>query len=109
MSIVFSIAEEFSPFPGGRKEKDGANSGEACRRMLLERYHKAREQDQDLFVVLDGAAGYSASFLDEVFGGSVRLVGEYKKDFFKRIKPKANSDQFSPYQKLAYKYMKESM
>lgn len=68
---TLSIAEDFSPFPAGRFRTDGPYPGEAFREHLV----KALAENQRVTVQLDGTAGYGSSFLEEAFGGLVRLEG----------------------------------
>jgi hypothetical protein len=71
--MVLSIAQDFSPFPGGRYRADGPYSGERFRdEFLLPALVHAEETGSVVVVKLDGAAGYSSSFLEEVFGGLIR-------------------------------------
>lgn len=69
-TTTISFANEFSAFPAGRYRNDGPFPGEAFRDDLLE----PRLREFDLVSVdLDGAMGYGSSFLEEAFGGLVRL------------------------------------
>ncbi|MBX3480069.1 MAG: STAS-like domain-containing protein [Caulobacter sp.] len=61
---------KFSRFPFGRLPSHGPNSGERFREELL--MPAIRDEDR-VVVVLDGANGLSPSFLEEAFGGLVRL------------------------------------
>ncbi len=60
----FSIAEDFSRCPAGRKKTDGPHSGEALREILVEKL-----KDGPLTVDLSGTLGFGSSFLEEAFGG----------------------------------------
>ena len=64
--------KRFSEFPGPRKESIGPNSGERFRDEVL--YKAIQEFPNETFRIhLDGTAGYGSSFLEEAFGGLVRL------------------------------------
>lgn len=67
---VISIANEFSPYPVGRYVTDGPNSGERFREEFLAPALKA---GQSLVIDMDGVLGYGSSFLEEAFGGLVRV------------------------------------
>lgn len=67
--VTIKIAEEFSRYPAGRHMTDGPFSGEYFRKKFLE---PALNNDA-VVVVMDGARGYGSSFLEEAFGGLVRL------------------------------------
>lgn len=64
-----SIANDFTPFPGGRYKKHGSGSGEEFRETLLIPALRSRTP---VLVNIDGAAGYPSSFLEEAFGGLIR-------------------------------------
>lgn len=65
-SIVFTVADDFSRRPGGRKKANGHFSGEEFRESVALRL--LNEYDRVVFD-LTGSAGYSSGFLDEAFGG----------------------------------------
>lgn len=67
----FSIAKEFSVFPGPRKKRQGADSGEGLGEVLAKRL---RASPGRFRIILDGTVGIGSSFLDEAFGG---LVSEH--------------------------------
>lgn len=74
--LSISVAQDFSRFPAGRYQTDGPNSGERFREELL----APSLRTADLVTVkLDGTRGYGSSFLEEAFGGLVRL-GYFKAD-----------------------------
>jgi hypothetical protein len=72
---TFSIARQFNPHPGGRLRKTGPGSGEAFREDHLVRLLASPEPIE---LDLDGTSGFPSSFLDEAFGGLVRIG--YSKD-----------------------------
>ena len=80
---IINIAKEFSPFPAGRFESDGPNSGELFREKIL---YPALQEAETLEIVLDGGEGYGSSFLDEAFGGLVRAKGMLPDELLARIK-----------------------
>lgn len=65
-----SIASDFTKFPAGRFKDDGPYSGELFREKYLA---PALSMNETVVVELDGARGYGSSFLEEAFGGLVRL------------------------------------
>jgi hypothetical protein len=67
---TISIANDFTKFPAGRFKDDGPYSGELFRERFLA---PALSTDEQLVIDLDGARGYGSSFLEEAFGGLVRL------------------------------------
>ena len=68
--ITVTVAKDFSRHPAGRFLKDGPYNGELFRKRFLEPH--IREQDR-IVIFLDGTRGYGSSFLEEAFGGLVRL------------------------------------
>ena len=65
-----AIAEAFSPYPAGRYLEDGKYNGTAFRR---EHLVPALREFDIVDVVFDGVAGFGSSFLEEAFGGLVRV------------------------------------
>lgn len=71
--MSFVKITDFSPFPAGRYVTDGPYSGQAFRDNVL----IPQLTENDLVQVdLNGAFGFGSSFLEEAFGGLVR-VGKF--------------------------------
>ena len=64
------IAEDYTPYLGGRLKRDGPGSGEEFRDNYL---LPALREGLSVKVILDGAYGYPISFLEEAFGGLIRV------------------------------------
>ena len=82
-TTTINVAREFSRFPGGRFFTDGQFSGQRFREELLEPVLRNHPNVQ-VTVELDGTLGFGSSFLEEAFGGLVRLSGfnaSYLKNF----------------------------
>jgi len=86
--IQVNVAKDFSRFPAGRYRNDGPYSGEAFRDLMVN--HLKNEQET-LTIELDGALGYGSSFLEEAFGGLVRL-GYQTADLLRRITLRSADD-----------------
>lgn len=70
MIETFNVAKEFSRFPAGRFETDGEYSGEALRKILVDKIDSILFGEADGFVIeLDGVMGYSSTFLSSCFTG----------------------------------------
>lgn len=69
--IKISVAKDFSDSPGGRIPKEGPNSGQEFRTDFL--IPALTQSDAEIFIDLDGTDGYGSSFLEESFGGLIRL------------------------------------
>lgn len=67
-----NIARDFSKYPAGRNISDGPYSGEKFRKDILIPILKAEKTTKINF---DGARGYGSSFLEEAFGGLIRIEG----------------------------------
>lgn len=73
---IINIKKQFSATPGPRYIKEGRFSGEEFRKSLLYPFmQEAIENDFMVEVQLDGTAGYATSFLEESFGGLIRVNG----------------------------------
>jgi hypothetical protein len=84
----FSLAAEFSAYPAGRFQSDGPFSGEAFRNILA----KMLTEFSSVEVDLDDTLGYGSSFLEEAFGGLIRVSG-YTYETLKPILSFKSSDK----------------
>lgn len=103
-SLVIRLANEFTSRPGGRYRGDGDFSGEEFRDAIL---IPALQTGKIVYVVLDGAEGYSGAFLEEAFGGLIRAGFSlaYLRDHFHV----ANENPlYTPYKMLADIYIQEA-
>ena len=72
--ITISIAKDFSRIPGARFPQEGDHSGQEFRtQILLPKLREAISCKDKLCVILDGTAGLGTSFLEEAFGGLIRV------------------------------------
>ncbi len=72
--ILIKISKDFCPTPGPRYIHEGKNSGELFRQnVLFPKVNEALEKNIPFEVNLDGTAGYGTSFLEESFGGLIRI------------------------------------
>ena len=78
---TINVARDFSRFPGGRYRTDGPFSGQEFRDDILV---PALATNEHVAVEIDGVAGLPVSFLEEAFGGLVRL-GFSKDELFDRL------------------------
>ncbi len=70
------VAIEFTECPGGRLRENGPFSGQEFRDGFLIPHVEALKDGEKLIVDLDGGDGYGESFLEEAFGGLVRIKGK---------------------------------
>lgn len=71
-TCTYSIAQEFTRFPGGRLRIHGPFSGEEFRDDVL---LPLLDRCEHVTINLSGANGYGASFLDESFGELGKKLG----------------------------------
>ena len=87
---AINIATEFFVAPAGRFPVDGDNNGERFRTDFLV---PAFRDGAHVFVDMDGSEGYGSSFLEEAFGGLVRLCGFTASDLHQRLTLKSEEDE----------------
>jgi len=68
--MTINIANDFSIKPLGRYYTDGQSSGERFREEFLV---PAFRNSDKVTVIFDGVEGFGSSFLEEAFGGLVRV------------------------------------
>lgn len=86
------ISTDFSDTPGGRLKKEGAFSGESFREtILLPAYNESTEK---LIINFDNCFGFATSFLEEAFGGLVRI--HKKRNILDHIIIESNDDETIP-------------
>jgi hypothetical protein len=87
---VINVAQDFYDAPVGRYPADGKYNGERFRNEILVPH---LNNDGDILIDLDGTDGYGSSFLDEAFGGLVRLCGYTSQELHKRLTFKSEEDE----------------
>lgn len=100
MSKMISIAKDFSSSPAARYRHEGPNSGQRFREEFLE---PALREGGMVEVDLDGVVGYGSSFLEEAFGGLVR-VGFRFAELKHRLKIKSG---LQTYQNRVWRYISD--
>jgi len=101
---VVEIARDFSEYPTGRYKKHGEGSGEQFREEFLLPHLKNGEC---VAVKLDGTSGYPSSFLEEAFGGLIRL-GFSLADLKSQLNLIAEKPSYEPYKLLAWDYIEKA-
>lgn len=79
---VINIAKDFSEEPIGRFPADSDFNGEKFREKYLV---PALSNYDKVIIELDGTEGYGSSFLDEAFGGLVRVNKLSKEELLNRL------------------------
>lgn len=102
---TINICNDFSDTPGGRYKKEGTYSGEEFREtLLLPAYEKIEHTQDKLTINFDNCFGFATSFLEEAFGGLVRV--HHKKNSLKKYIIISNDDETIP--ELIEKYITEA-
>ena len=74
MLQLLKVSTVFSDIPGPRYIREGLYSGQDFReRILLPRLQECIDNGDILQIDLDGTQGYGTSFLEEAFGGLIRV------------------------------------
>jgi len=69
-TVYIDIGKQFSRYPAGRKPADGQFNGELFREKYLK---KNLQNGLHIKISLDNAVSYGSSFLEEAFGGLIRV------------------------------------
>ncbi len=109
--VELNIARDFSKTPAGRSMKaHGNHSGETFRvEKLWPMLQNVIKSNLKLVVILDGTAGYPASFLDEAFGGLIREGLCSKEKVNTHLIVEAKNPAYESYKKLIYRYINEAV
>ncbi|MCV9908311.1 STAS-like domain-containing protein [Brucella sp. HL-2] len=77
--MMIDLAKDYSKYPAGRFHSDGTYNGEDFRKdilaPMLEKLKKANIEEK-LIIDIDGVRVFGSSFIEEAFGGLIRL-GHY--------------------------------
>ena len=93
--IKLSIAKDFSMTPGPRYEDEGNWSGERFRKdILLPKLKEAIDCGGKIIINFDGTAGYGTSFLEEAFGGLIRVDNLSYSDIYEVIKLESIEEEY---------------
>jgi hypothetical protein len=98
-TVTINIAKDFSKWPAGRFDEDGPFPGEKFRDEFL---LPALSSGKSVIVELDGTRGYGSSFLEEAFGGLVRLGKLTREQLHSVLKFVSNDDPTLPMEIWSY-------
>jgi hypothetical protein len=79
---IINVAKDFSKNPSGRYLADGSSSGES---FLKYKLIPALDTFSKVVIDFNGVRGYGSSFLEEAFGGLIRVKHMSMIDFTKKI------------------------
>lgn len=102
---TITIADDFSKFPAGRFREDGKASGAAFRDDLLVAALQGAEKVE---VIFDGVAGFGSSFLEEAFGGLVRVCHMDKTFLDEHLHLRTDDPDLADFVRLARRYIKDA-
>lgn len=98
-----SVARDFSPYPAGRTAKDNEFNGTSFREMHLV---PALKSSDHVIVSFDDVYALGSSFLEESFGGLVRLDGFDGDDLMNRLEIVTGDPDLKDYTVLSYEFIK---
>ena len=103
MSIVISLANDFTPAPLGRKKGRDFRDN-----FLLPKIREAEKNNETVVVSMDGTEGFGSSFADEAFAGLV-TEGHYNaKRLRELLKVEAEDDTLKAYISLLWEFVEEA-
>ncbi len=106
-SIEIKIARDFSYSPGPRYIDEGKNSGEKFRKEILaDAFSRAIAENKKIIVNLDGTDGYGTSFLEESFGGLIRVDKLPYDEIIKRLEIISKEENYL--EDDVYEYLKDA-
>ncbi len=105
--ITLVVDKEFSHTPGFRTKDEGPYPAVDFRdEHLYPKIKEAIDNDFVLLVDLDGAAGYGTSFLEEAFGGLIRVCKLSYQDIMNHLSLKSDDDP--SYIEEIYGYLRDA-
>lgn len=91
--MLIKISAHFSKCPGPRRRTQGQYSGEEFRDIIVPEIKKAIEKDEVLTIDFDGLCGLGRGWIEESFGGLVRVSGFSADVLWKHMKLVGREDQ----------------
>lgn len=85
MNIYINVAKDFYPRPAGRFRKDGNYSGQAFREDILVPNLQKLSNGEKITLDFSGVSMAGSSFLEESFGGLIRLEGFNKNSILSQL------------------------
>lgn len=108
-NVTLDIANEFSRYPAGRTNNDGRFNGNRFREELLRpRLQQAIRTGNKLEINFEGVRTFGSSFLEQSFGGLVRINKIDKKVALNTIIFTYVSPVYRNYVQLSKRYIKEA-
>ncbi|MEI3853578.1 MULTISPECIES: STAS-like domain-containing protein [unclassified Ensifer] len=100
---------DFSAYPAGRDEKDGPFNGKKFRdEILVPAIRKAIETRDKVLVILDDVKSYGSSFLEEAFGGLVRVSHFKRSELESVLEIRAERPVYNTYKRQIENHIKKA-
>ncbi|WP_083484396.1 STAS-like domain-containing protein [Loktanella sp. 3ANDIMAR09] len=104
--MTLQVADRFSRYPAGRDQNDGPFNGTAFRTVhLVPALNEAKKSGRKLNVSFEGVISYGSSFLEEAFGGLVRIERFKKSDLRKTLTITNTSPYSDRYERAIWRYI----
>lgn len=103
---TIKIASDYSDTPLGRYSADSEFNGERFREEFL---LPSLSSEERITVNLDDVEGYGSSFLDEAFGGLVRMGHFDAAQLHKKLSIECRDPDYAMYRDLIWKYIDEAI
>lgn len=104
-AIRIDIGKDFSDVPSGRFPEDGNFNGERFRKQYLV---PALRAGSKFIVNVDHTEGFGSSFLEEAFGGLIRLEGFRKAELDRLMEIEATKPQTLRYKRKIEQYLERA-
>lgn len=102
---IITVGTDYTTAPGGRFKDHGEFSGQDFRDRILA---PALRENEHLTVYLDGTAGYAGSFLEEAFGGLIRVCKFSYRDLTDRLQVRAKDNRYAIYVRMVQQYLRDA-
>ncbi len=102
---TISIGKDYSETPLGRYDEDGPFNGTRFREDIL---LPALKSGEAVHIKIDDTEGYGSSFLDEAFGGLVRLGHYTARELQNKIVIELEDQDYNLYRNLIWRYIESA-
>jgi hypothetical protein len=111
--MLIDLAKTFSPYPSGRVIGDATFNGEKFRTEHLDAAIDAilasEQPYEDLTVDIDGVRSFGSSFLEEAFGGLIRLTKHDPETVAKVLKIRCTQGHLKMYHDAIIGYIEDAL
>lgn len=107
-NIYFDVGNQYNHRPMGRSPEDGRHNGERFRLEFLIKFLNQLEQGQKIVLDFDNVSLAGSSFLEEAFGGLVRVHNFTPQQLSESIVIKHEPELNEVFKDRIEKYIKEA-